>query len=766
MSRANAGVAKFPLNFRKSAQIRQRRPSYADAIDFHLGMHRNIMPHDTFHTPSTPAHEANTLVPGRSCWRVERARRVSVLIDGAEYFETLRRVLRQARHGIWIAGWDVDGRTPLRGEEHPDDGAPEELRPFLDHLASERPDLDIRILLWDYAPLYMFDREFAPTINLGWRSAANIDFRLDDTVPIGGSHHQKLVVVDGQIAFCGGIDLTLCRWDTSEHRADNPGRAKPDGSPYPPFHDAEFMIEGNAAAALADLYRLRWKYATGENPRGGRNPSLEWPARATVDFENVDIAVCRTLPPGEEGVDGVREIEESHVAAIRRATTLVYIENQYMTATRIREALEERLRDCPSLEIVLIGPRSNSGWLEHAAMSNGRAVFVSRLRQIAPDRVALFHPLSLDGKGGEVQIMVHAKLTVIDDEILRIGSANLNNRSMGFDSECDLVFEARDPAQRRRLSAIRDRFLSEHLGIEPSRIEGLREESGSWIEMIRHAEPAGRILRENPYRAPEIAPEILEPLLKSADPERTTDLHLIFSPPEFEASDWADEKSSGSRLALWATCIGIVLIVGAAAIAPSVAGFDVEQAEKMMGLIRELPWTPPLVIGIYLLLGTIGVPITLLIAATAAAFGSISGLIYGMTGSLGSALLGYAVGRFLGKTILGRFARGRAERIRRSLKKQGFLSIAGLRLIPVAPFAIINIAAGAARLRPVDFAVGTVFGMFPGIAVMCAIGSGITEILKNPSPRNVALLAAGFAAWVFLAFGLRLAITRLRGGKT
>ncbi len=721
------------------------------------------VPHVSHPPESSRLPPRGLLIPGKTCWKVAHARRAQVLIDAATYFGVLRGVLSQARRSIWIAGWDVDGRVPLHGADAPQDGAPKALRPFLDHVSAHRPDLDIRILLWDYAPLYLFQRELTPTINLGWRSAGNIDFRLDDTAPLGGSHHQKIVVVDETLAFCGGIDLALARWDTPEHKADNPLRVLPDGSSYPPIHDVQVMVDSEAAAALAELYRDRWRRATGREIPDLTGEDAPWPEDQTVDFENIGFGLCRTLSSASADGEGVREIEESHVQAIGTATEFIYIENQYLTAHAIRKALMDRLQSCPGLEVIVVGPKETNGWLEEAAMGNGRAVFMRELRGIAPDRVALFHPYVVDGDGAETPIMVHAKVTIVDDRVLRIGSANLNNRSMGFDTECDLVFEAADENERRNVIGIRDRLLSHHLGLEPEEVSRRRAQAGGWIEMVRALEPAKRGLREIPPCTPDLAPEVLEALLQSADPEEATDFHRAFSPPEFDIADWKDERSSGSRLALWTGGIGLVLLVSAAVATGAIVDIDVESAQSVVRRVRDMPWTPPLMMGLYLVLGTIGIPITVMIVATASIFGTVTGFLYAMTGCLVSALAGFAIGRGLGRGILSRLSKGRVERARKALERRGFLSIAGVRLLPVAPFAVINIVAGAARLRLSDFLLGTLFGMLPGIAVVCSIGSGIVEIFRDPSPQNVAVLVAGLALWSFLAFGLRFAIVRLRG---
>src|SRR5690606_37667851 len=102
----------------------------------------------------------------------------------------------------------------------------------------------------------------------GWKPHRRVQMHYDDTHPVGGCQHQKIVVIDEQVAFTGGIDLTVRRWDTSEHCPDDPRRTC-DGKPYPPFHDMMVMVDGEAAAVLARIAAERWQAATGHRIEAG-----------------------------------------------------------------------------------------------------------------------------------------------------------------------------------------------------------------------------------------------------------------------------------------------------------------------------------------------------------------------------------------------------------------------------------------------------------------------------------------------------------------
>ena len=156
--------------------------------------------------------------PGRNCWRVEHARRAAFIVDADDYFKAFVEAARQAQRSILITGWDFHSRTRLLCA----DGrrCELELGEFLNDLVRRRRELQIHILIWDYPMIFGLDREWAPIYGLGWKPHRRMHFRYDNTHPIGGSHHQKIVVIDDAVAFNGGIDLTCRRWDTCEHAPD------------------------------------------------------------------------------------------------------------------------------------------------------------------------------------------------------------------------------------------------------------------------------------------------------------------------------------------------------------------------------------------------------------------------------------------------------------------------------------------------------------------------------------------------------------------
>jgi len=398
--------------------------------------------------------------PGRNCYRTARAQRASLLVDGEAYFRAFAQAALCATRCIAIVGWDFHSKTRLHLSQP---GVPDLLGDFLNFLAQRNPRLRIFVLTWDAPPGFGRGREPPVGTSGGWQPHSGITVHYDSSCPLGGALHQKVVVIDGRLAFCGGTDLTVSRWDTPEHTwADQQRTNVGEADPYGPVHDVMLAVDSGAARALHSLVSNRWLIATGRKLPVIQATADPWPASLTVMFCDVEVALARTAPVGVER-HAVKEIETLYLDMIAAAQRYIYIENQYFTAKGLGEALAARLAEPHGPEVVVVSRLDSSGWLEAPTMEALRTVLLHRLRDADPyGRFSAWYP---DGPG-QPCCEVHSKLMIVDDEWLRVGSANFANRSMGLDTECDLVIEAGSAASVRvAIAAARNALLAEHLGV-------------------------------------------------------------------------------------------------------------------------------------------------------------------------------------------------------------------------------------------------------------------------------------------------------------
>jgi phosphatidylserine/phosphatidylglycerophosphate/cardiolipin synthase-like enzyme len=449
------------------------------------------------------ASETNDLPPqpGKTCWRIEQAGRAAVIVDAEDYFRICRSAMLSARKRIMLIGWDFDSRIRL-GAPDPATGAPEHVGEFLSWLVRRNPELHVYLLRWDLGALKILFRGTTIFRFLRWMWHGRIHTKLDHVHPTGASHHQKIVVIDDCFAFCGGIDMTDERWDTRAHLDEDPQRLGANGKPYKPWHDATTALEGPAAAALGEHGRARWKAAGGKDIQPVTGVCATWPEELDAQFTDVAVAISRTAPQMSEQPE-IIEIELLYLDQIARARRFIYAESQYFASRKIALAIARRLDEPDGPEIVIVNPLSAQGWLEPIAMDSARARLMQAL--IGRDkhkRLRMYHPFTA---GGE-PIYVHAKILIVDDVLIRVGSSNMNNRSLRLDTECDVTVDAGLPgnaAAAAGIGQIRAGLLAEHLACEPSAVSEALAETGSLIATIERLRGEGKTLR--PYEVPDLS---------------------------------------------------------------------------------------------------------------------------------------------------------------------------------------------------------------------------------------------------------------------
>lgn len=694
---------------------------------------------------------SSTLMPGDTVWRRCEAR-VAVLNDAAAYFAALRQALLEAQDLVYIIGWDIHSETRLVGASvRADDGLPERLGAFLRALVHRRPTLRIDILVWDFVSFYASEREWNSAAKFTAETYGRVRFHLDATLPFGSAQHQKIVCIDGSLAFVGGLDLTIRRWDTSEHRAVHELRRDPGGKPYPPFHDVQCMVDGEAAASLFDIAEERWRAAGQRAHERRAQKSGRWPANVPVEAEHMPVGIARTevvCPAGSS----TNEVERSLIAAIRSATRFIYIENQFTSAIKIARELVEQMLRVPSLRVLVLAPKLHSSWLESQAMQNGRGAFIDCFSAAGiADRIRFVYPISRSGDT-DAAVMVHSKLMIVDDRILRIGSANLNNRSMGADSECDLIFEAATEEHRDFIASVRHRLIAHFCGLDEQIVEQNEDRLFALLDDVARADGAKTLRDVESSILTSTLATMVQPV---ADPERP--LHL---------------ERAASRMWSTRTIIGIASIsvglfgLGMAWSYTSLSDFtDAAHISTLLSAYSQSIWGPLFAIAAFVIGGLVVFPVLVLIAATAAALGPWLGFVTAMAGVLLSAFVLFVIGRSLGRERLQKLLGRRAGRIQERVVGQGILAVVVIRMIPVAPFSLVNVVAGASTLPLRDFLVGTLLGMMPGILAMAVLGAQIADLARNASWSNILLLALAFLGWLGICAGAQFVATWLAGRR-
>ena len=367
--------------------------------------------------------------------------RVDVHVDGETALPAIADAIEHAQSFVWLAGWYFSPEFRLR---------PDDATTLRDLLAAAAERVDVRVLAWAGAPLPLFrpDRAQVREVRDALTSGTHVQMALDARERPFHCHHEKLVIVDGEVAFVGGIDLTSYagnRLDSSEHPArDGLG-----------WHDAAARIEGPVVADVADHFRLRWHEVTDE-----QLPPPPVPAPAG----HVELQLVRTVPERiyRQLPRGEFSILESYLRALRGAQRLIYLENQFLWSPEVTRILEEKLRNPPDerFRLVVVLP---------AKPNNGEEDTRGQLGVLAgaDDGAGRFLACTLRQRDSHEPVYVHAKIGIVDDAWLTLGSANLNEHSLFNDTEVNIVTHDAELARATRLA-----LWAEHLGRAPDELDG------------------------------------------------------------------------------------------------------------------------------------------------------------------------------------------------------------------------------------------------------------------------------------------------------
>ena len=491
--------------------------------------------------------------------------RVEVLVHGAVYFRRLLEAVRGLRQDdrLYFTDWRGDPDQLLGEDADSEVGAV--------FAAAARRGVMVKGLVWR-SHLDRLGFSARENRHLGMIvNAAGGEVLLDQRVRLGGSHHQKLVVIrhasapERDVAFVGGIDLCHSRRDDVDHAGDVQRQMMPPVyGPRPPWHDAQLQVLGPAVGDLEFSFRERWedRSALSRDPLGIVHDLLRHTDRtaSTLPPMTSDPAPCgsqsvqvlRTYARRHGGYPfapaGERSIARAFRKAMGRARRLVYIEDQFLWSTEVAEVMAAALVASPSLHLVAVLPRffDQASRLTLVPNQVGREQAVGILIGAAPDRVAIYDIENADG----VPVYVHAKITIIDDVWATVGSDNFNRRSWSHDSEisCAVLddrLDLREPADpaglgdgaRRFARDLRLQLWREHLGREDGDDADLRDPAEavaklreaalaleSWHANGRVGERPPGFVRPHPRIRPSLAARLwAEPAYRTVyDPDART----------------------------------------------------------------------------------------------------------------------------------------------------------------------------------------------------------------------------------------------------
>ncbi|QJR81641.1 phospholipase [Alteromonas pelagimontana] len=694
---------------------------------------------------------------GENCWVTSTASYATPLIDCANYYKALHASIVKAKHSIFIVGWDIDSRIRLlRGDEEEQSEAPSVISDLLAWKAEQNPELKIYLLRWDSSLAFFAQRELWAKEVWDEKTPDNVETVLDDTIPMGGSQHQKIVVIDDEVVFSGGMDVSTNRWDTRDHPVESEERNGPEGE-YAPLHDVQMVAAGPVVKDFAELVRWRWLRVAETQPIAIREDAKNaldsplpeaWPQMFDPWFEKIDCALARTIPFMDE-VEPVQEVRHILLDLINEAENVIFIENQFTSRQEIAEALNRRMKACPSLHIIVVSSYEPKGKFECEAFWASRIDFKKILeKDVDPSRIIMTYSSIEDQKGRKAYKRIHSKVMSIDDKYLVIGSSNLSNRSMTLDTEIDTVFFGNTPENSRQIARVRDDLLAEHTGRELDAVS----------ELMKSENPAKALMEgqiAHGYVLTEIHDEVFTDqsginfFRSLSDPEEP----LM---PAISAFGNATPLRNPRRrtIMIGIGVIALAIFAGLLILATnSISWLSTENINAFLEKSRGTYFALPTVLLVYLVGGFVFFPVTVMSLAVAAIFGPVWGPIYGIMGALLSSACMFGLGILAGNAGLKKLGGPKIEAVDEKFRNSGIVGVAAIRMLPIAPFSLVNLVAGVSSIGLLPFLVGTFLGMFPPMIAKGLVGDSITQIFRNPSPETIGYLVGGIVLWGLMIWG-------------
>ena len=443
---------------------------------------------------------------------------VVVTIDGRDTFEQFYVHLLKAKKSVLLANYDLDphlrfARTypamtasgksaliksacsrPLAG------GIAEESRHYtLQDLLVEkaRAGVEVKIIVWQPRLVLRLlpgadergidgradDVEILNTIAKSYGMSDRLQVKIDSTAPtLTSAHHEKIMVVDGEVGFCGGFDLSNGKWDTRAHDYESQLRE----TNAEPWHDVHAIVRGPVVQDLVYHFQQRWLYADVRDKRAVRTATVNVSARQEPAAGDVPVVALRTW----KEMDRTGGIKAWYAEMFRKAKKAIYIENQFPFQSKsLTRLLAKRLAEEPELKVVIVGPMDpNLPGLVGSMLSKMSVNDVNKnladLRKLSGGRVATYSLISQHRTMPTMrkQIYVHSKIMIVDDQWMTIGSANLDKNGTDDSSEFNLGITSAELAAKTRV-----RLWQEHTGdnVQRSRLVDFSQGFDAWTKLAR-----------------------------------------------------------------------------------------------------------------------------------------------------------------------------------------------------------------------------------------------------------------------------------------
>ena len=401
------------------------------------------------------------------------------------------------------------------------------------------------------------------------------------------------------------------------------------------------------------------------------------------------------------------------------------------------------------MHVILVSSYEPKGKFECEAFWASRIEFKAILEKgIDPKRIRLTYSSIEDMQGRKAYKRIHSKVMTVDDKYLVIGSSNLSNRSMTLDTEIDVVLHGNSEHNRQQILHVRNDLLAEHTGRKLEDMPALFDTDYPVDALMQGQIAHGYVLTE--VRDEVFTNHSVKNVFRSlSDPEEP-----LISLPTLDGAA-LPARNPRRRSIMIMLGIAVIAILGGLMFwaSQSISWLSSESINDFLEKSRGTYFALPTVLLVYVVGGILFFPVTVLSLAVAAIFGPIWGPIYGIMGALLSSAILFGIGKLSGNAGLRKIGGPKVEAVDEKLKKSGIVGVAAIRMLPIAPFSLVNLVAGISSIGIVQFLIGTFLGMFPPMIAKGLVGDSITQIFRNPSATSIGYLVAGIVLWGLMIWG-------------